>query len=57
MIMHHETSGAATNYERRLNRAFQFMNDNGYEAVKMAGKLFHVEHHDSNGWSIITICY
>lgn len=34
IIMHHETSGAATNYERRLDRAFQFMNENGYKAVK-----------------------
>ena len=33
IIMHHETSGSATNYERRLDQAFQFMNDNGYKAV------------------------
>lgn len=34
LIMHHETSGSVTNYERRLDRAFDFMNDNGYKAVK-----------------------
>jgi hypothetical protein len=34
MIMHHETSGSTRNYERHLDKAFQFMNDNGYEAVK-----------------------
>lgn len=34
MIMHHETSGATRNYERHLDRAFQFMKDNGYNAVK-----------------------
>lgn len=34
MIMHHETSGATRNYERHLDRAYQFMKDNGYDAVK-----------------------
>ena len=34
LIMHHETSGSATNYERRLDEAFRFMKTNGYEAVK-----------------------
>ncbi len=34
MIMHHETSGATRNYERHLDRAYQFMKDNGYNAVK-----------------------
>jgi hypothetical protein len=34
LIMHHETSGSVTNYERRLDRAFDFMKDNGYDAVK-----------------------
>ena len=28
MIMHHETSGSTRNYERHLDKAFQFMNDN-----------------------------
>lgn len=34
MIMHHETSGAVRNYERHMDRAYQFMKDNGYDAVK-----------------------
>ncbi len=34
MIMHHETSGATRNYERHLDTAYQFMKDNGYDAVK-----------------------
>jgi hypothetical protein len=35
MIMHHETSGSVRNYERHLHKAYQFMNDNGYDAVKV----------------------
>jgi hypothetical protein len=34
MIMHHETSGSARNYERYMDTAFKFMKENGYEAVK-----------------------
>ncbi len=34
MIMHHETSGSARNYERHMDKAYQFMKDNGYDAVK-----------------------
>ena len=34
MIMHHETSSSIRNYERRLDQAYQFMKDNGYDAVK-----------------------
>lgn len=34
MIMHHETSSSVTNYERHLDKAYQFMVDNGYHAVK-----------------------
>ncbi|RZJ36695.1 MAG: glycoside hydrolase family 97 protein [Flavobacterium sp.] len=34
LIMHHETSGSVTNYERRLDRAFDFMKANGYNSVK-----------------------
>ncbi len=34
MIMHHETSGSVSNYERRLDRAFDFMKKNDYNAVK-----------------------
>ena len=34
MMMHHETSGSTRNYERHMERAYQFMNDNGYTSVK-----------------------
>ncbi|GAA4759229.1 MULTISPECIES: glycoside hydrolase family 97 protein [Flavobacterium] len=50
MIMHHETSGSTRNYERHLDKAFQFMNDNGYEAAKTGyvGNILPVgEHHYS----------
>ncbi len=50
MIMHHETSGATRNYERHLDKAFQFMKDNGYDAVKTGyvGNILPLgEHHYS----------
>ena len=34
LMMHHETSASARNYERHLDKAYQFMVDNGYNAVK-----------------------
>jgi glucan 1,4-alpha-glucosidase len=34
MIMHHESSGDTRTYERQIDKAYQFMNDNGYDAVK-----------------------
>ncbi|MDR0412348.1 MAG: glycoside hydrolase family 97 protein [Dysgonamonadaceae bacterium] len=34
MVMHHETSSSVRNYERRLDTAYRFMKDNGYDAVK-----------------------
>jgi len=34
MIMHHETSGSVRNYERHMDKAYKFMKDNGYDAVK-----------------------
>ncbi|EKD31039.1 MAG: hypothetical protein ACD_77C00419G0007 [uncultured bacterium] len=34
VMMHHETSSNASDYERQLDKAFQFMNDNGYNSVK-----------------------
>ena len=50
MIMHHETSGSTRNYERHLDKAFQFMNDNGYDAAKTGyvGNILPLgEHHYS----------
>lgn len=34
LVMHHETSGSTLNYERYLDRAYQFMKDNNYSVVK-----------------------
>ena len=34
LMMHHETSASARNYERHMDKAYQFMADNGYNAVK-----------------------
>ncbi len=34
IIMHHETSASATNYERRMDDAYSFMKKHGYDAVK-----------------------
>jgi len=34
LIMHHETSASARNYERHLDSAYQFMREHGYDAVK-----------------------
>ncbi|BEG99935.1 glycoside hydrolase family 97 protein [Bacteroides sedimenti] len=34
MMMHHETSSSVRNYERHMDKAYQFMVDNGYNAVK-----------------------
>ncbi|WP_291047713.1 MULTISPECIES: glycoside hydrolase family 97 protein [unclassified Empedobacter] len=34
IMMHHETSGSIRNYERHLDKAYKFMNDNGYTSVK-----------------------
>lgn len=34
LMMHHETSGSVRNYERRMDEAYQFMVDYGYNSVK-----------------------
>lgn len=34
LIMHHETSSSVRNYERRMDEAYKFMKDHGYDAVK-----------------------
>jgi len=54
MIMHNETSGSATNYERQMDTAFRFMNKYGYTSVKTGyvGKIVpRGEHHDGQ-WMI-----
>ena len=54
MIMHNETSGSATNYERQMDTAFRFMKAFGYKAVKTGyvGKIIpRGEHHDGQ-WMV-----
>ena len=54
MIMHNETSGSATNYERKMDTAFRFMNKFGYQAVKTGyvGRIIpRGEHHDGQ-WMV-----
>jgi hypothetical protein len=54
LIMHHETSGSATNYERRMDSAYSFMKANGYDAVKSGyvGKIIpRGEYHDGQ-WMV-----
>ena len=54
LIMHHETSGSVTNYERWMDKAYDFMKKNGYDAVKTGyvGKIIpRGEHHDGQ-WMV-----
>ena len=54
MIMHNETSGSATDYERQMDTAYRFMNKYGYTSVKTGyvGKIIpRGEHHDGQ-WMI-----
>ncbi|MCH5224434.1 MAG: glycoside hydrolase family 97 protein [Muribaculaceae bacterium] len=52
LIMHHETAANAQDYERQIDRAFQFMKDNNYDAVKtgyVGAIIPRSEHHTSQG--------
>jgi hypothetical protein len=54
LIMHHETSGSVTNYERRMDEAIALMKKYGYDAVKTGyvGKIIpRGEHHDGQ-WMV-----
>jgi hypothetical protein len=54
LIMHNETSGSATNYERQMDTAFRFMTRWGYKAVKTGyvGRIIpRGEHHDGQ-WMV-----
>ena len=54
IIMHHETSGSVTNYERYMDTAYRFMKEHGYDAVKTGyvGKIIpRGEHHDGQ-WMV-----
>jgi hypothetical protein len=47
MIMHHETSRSVRNYERHLDKAYQFMNDNGY-----VGSILPQRENHYNQWVV-----
>ncbi|RFM28344.1 glycoside hydrolase family 97 protein [Deminuibacter soli] len=54
IIMHNETSGSATNYERQMDTAFRFMAAHGYHSVKTGyvGRIIpRGEHHDGQ-WMV-----
>jgi hypothetical protein len=54
IIMHHETSGSVTNYERRMDTAYRFMQGHGMNAVKSGyvGRIIpRGEHHDGQ-WMV-----
>lgn len=54
IIMHHETSGAVTNYERWMDKAFTYMNAHNMNTVKTGyvGKIIpRGEHHDGQ-WMV-----
>ncbi|CAH0163751.1 glycoside hydrolase family 97 protein [Chryseobacterium sp. Bi04] len=54
LIMHHETSGSAANYERWSDKAFQLMNKYGYDAVKTGyvGDIIPRGEHHYSQWTI-----
>ncbi|MDP9954828.1 hypothetical protein J2X97_000465 [Epilithonimonas hungarica] len=54
LIMHHETSGSASNYERWADKAFQLMNKYGYDAVKTGyvGNIIPRGEHHYSQWTI-----
>lgn len=54
MIMHHETSSSVRNYERHMDKAYQFMADNGYNAVKSGyvGDIIPRGEHHYSQWMV-----
>ncbi len=54
LIMHHETAANAADYELQLDRAFRFMKDNGYDAVKTGyvGAIIPRSEHHTSQWMV-----
>ena len=54
LIMHHETSANAADYELQLDRAFKFMKDNNYDAVKTGyvGAVIPRSEHHTSQWMV-----
>ena len=52
--MHHETSSSVRNYERHMDQAYQFMVDNGYNAVKSGyvGNIIPRGEHHYGQWMV-----
>lgn len=54
LIMHHETAANAADYELQLDRAFRFMKDNNYDAVKTGyvGAVIPRSEHHTSQWMV-----
>ena len=54
LMMHHETSSSVRNYERHLDKAYQFMVDNGYNSVKSGyvGNIIPRGEHHYGQWLV-----
>lgn len=54
IIMHHETSSSATNYERWMEKGFQLMKKHGYDAVKTGyvGNIIPRGEHHYSQWMV-----
>lgn len=54
MMMHHETSSSVRNYERHMDKAYQFMVDNGYNSVKSGyvGDIIPRGEHHYGQWMV-----
>ena len=54
MMMHHETSASARNYERHMDKAYRFMVDNGYNSVKSGyvGDIIPRGEHHYGQWMV-----
>ena len=54
LMMHHETSASVRNYERHMDKAYQFMVDNGYNAVKSGyvGNMIPRGEHHYGQWMV-----
>lgn len=54
LMMHHETSSSVRNYERHMDKAYQFMVDNGYNSVKSGyvGDILPRGEHHYGQWMV-----
>ncbi|NDV63698.1 glycoside hydrolase family 97 protein [Bacteroides sp. 224] len=54
LMMHHETSASVRNYERHIDKAYQFMVDNGYNSVKSGyvGDIIPRGEHHYGQWMV-----